>query len=181
VPPLVPVELRDRLYKLFASAIKGPKPTTTFEKKADAFKLKDAAERVFFDDRLPRYLSTLAGATISPPADRFALELETAELLFNHGLFFDAHEFLETPWKREPEPRKTYVQGLIQIAAAFHKLELDPAGLAGAHYLLARGLDKVGDPALAKALRPALAELTAGRKPDNPPALKFSHHPPRGG
>jgi len=170
---LIPVALRDKLFTLFVSALSGPKPAAAFEKKTAALKLKTPEERAFFDDRMPRYLATLAGAASAPPADLFARALETAERLFNHGLFFDAHEFLETPWKREPEPRKTYAQGLIQIAAAFHKLELDPNGVAGAHYLLARGLDKVGDPALAAALRPALKELTAGRAPTAIPVLSF--------
>jgi predicted metal-dependent hydrolase len=39
---------------------------------------------------------------------------------FNAGKFFEAHEFWEEIWLREPEPEKTFLQGLIQITAAFH-------------------------------------------------------------
>lgn len=175
---MIPVALRDRLYKLFADCL-GQGGAPAFEPRARAL-AKSAAERRYLDDRLPRYLSTLAGASASPPKDRLARELGVAELLFNHGLFFDAHEYLESVWKREGEPAKTFVQGLIQISAAFHKLELDPDGIAGAHYLLARGLEKLpADAAIAAALRPALAELQRGVRPGETPALEF--HPPRGG
>jgi hypothetical protein len=164
-----PVALRDRLYDLFVECAAKKDGARAFEKQASGLQLS-GAEAAYRDDRLPRYVSTLAGASVSRIADSYARSLETAELLFNHGLFFDAHEYLEGVWKSAVGARKTFVQGLIQIAAAFHKLELDPDGIAGAHYLLARGLDKA--PALAGTLRPALKELTAGRVPEAP-AVSF--------
>lgn len=39
---------------------------------------------------------------------------------FNAGRFFEAHEAWEELWLAASEPDKTYLQGLIQIAAAFH-------------------------------------------------------------
>jgi hypothetical protein len=160
--PAYPVALRDKLYALFSSA----KSPAAFEKKAKAIKPRSDVERAFLQDRLPRYVASLKE---TKPAETYESELILAESLFNHGLFFDAHEFLETTWKREPEPRKTKVQGLIQIAAAFHKLELDPRGTEGALYLLGRGVAKVADEALAEALRPALAELQRGHIANAPP------------
>lgn len=40
--------------------------------------------------------------------------------LFNSEDFFDAHEVWEEIWLDEAEPEKTFLQGLIQAAAAFH-------------------------------------------------------------
>ncbi len=37
--------------------------------------------------------------------------------------FFLAHEHWEGVWLRSPEPEKTFLQALIQIAAAFHHLQ----------------------------------------------------------
>jgi predicted metal-dependent hydrolase len=56
-------------------------------------------------------------------------EVSIAELvregarLFDEGRFFEAHEAWEAHWLVEKdEPRRLLLQGLIQIAAAFHKL-----------------------------------------------------------
>jgi len=40
--------------------------------------------------------------------------------LLNHGEFFEAHEVLEDVWRDAPEPDRKFLQGLIQIAVAFH-------------------------------------------------------------
>jgi uncharacterized protein len=40
--------------------------------------------------------------------------------LFNAREFFLAHEVWEEIWLHESEPEKTFLQGLIQLAAAFH-------------------------------------------------------------
>lgn len=40
--------------------------------------------------------------------------------LFNSGEFFSAHEMWEALWLAETDPEKTFLQGLIQTAAAFH-------------------------------------------------------------
>ncbi len=37
--------------------------------------------------------------------------------------FFEAHEHWECVWLEMPEPDKTFLQALIQIAAAFHHLK----------------------------------------------------------
>jgi hypothetical protein len=37
--------------------------------------------------------------------------------------FFDAHEHWEGVWLKCEEPEKTFLQALIQIAAAFHHLQ----------------------------------------------------------
>ena len=40
--------------------------------------------------------------------------------LYEAGEFFTAHEAWETVWLELPEPEKTFLQGLIQVTAAFH-------------------------------------------------------------
>lgn len=63
--------------------------------------------------------------------------------LFDAGAFFDAHEAWEERWRVETNPgARRFLQGLIQIAAAFHKLVVSRAP-ASASRLLARGLDKL--------------------------------------
>lgn len=45
--------------------------------------------------------------------------------LYESGEFFTAHEAWESVWLRVPEPEKTFLQGLIQVTAAFHHLQRD--------------------------------------------------------
>jgi predicted metal-dependent hydrolase len=40
--------------------------------------------------------------------------------LFNNAEFFDAHEALEDIWRAAPPENKKFLQGLIQVAVAFH-------------------------------------------------------------
>jgi predicted metal-dependent hydrolase len=63
--------------------------------------------------------------------------------LFDDGDFFAAHEAWEERWlvEREPWPR-TLLQGLIQVAAGFHKLRA-VRDRASAARLLAKGLAKL--------------------------------------
>jgi predicted metal-dependent hydrolase len=43
--------------------------------------------------------------------------------LYEAGEFFTAHEAWETVWLASPEPEKTFLQGVIQVTAAFHHLQ----------------------------------------------------------
>ncbi|MFZ3199626.1 MAG: DUF309 domain-containing protein [Candidatus Acidiferrales bacterium] len=61
---------------------------------------------------------------------------------FNAREFFEAHEVWEEIWLREAEPEKTFLQGLIQLAAAFHHYER--GNRRGAESLLAAGIVKLG-------------------------------------
>jgi uncharacterized protein len=45
--------------------------------------------------------------------------------LYDAGEFFAAHEAWESVWLTAQEPEKTFLQGLIQVAAAFHHLQRD--------------------------------------------------------
>jgi hypothetical protein len=99
--------------------------------------------------------------------------LDRAAVLANHRLFFEVHELLEPAWFRAEEPVRTALQGLIQIAVAFHHLE--NGNHEGARSLLREGIAKAAAcgaalplataPWLAE-LRGALAALAAGRGPE---------------
>jgi uncharacterized protein len=60
---------------------------------------------------------------------------------FNCGRFFDAHETWEEIWLQSPEPEKTFLQGIIQIAAAFHHHAR--GNTRGARSLLGAGLERL--------------------------------------
>jgi predicted metal-dependent hydrolase len=61
--------------------------------------------------------------------------------LFNAGDFFRAHEIWEELWLVESEPDKTFLQGLIQAAAAFH--HYSQGNFSGAESLLASAATKL--------------------------------------
>jgi uncharacterized protein len=107
--------------------------------------------------------------------------------LFNAGRFFEAHEVWEEVWLREAGRRRRLLQGLIQIAAGFHKASLnEPKGCVA---LLEAGLGKLqgatdafaGFP-LARFRSAAEASLEAARGwrrgqrkgPPEPPILEVS-------
>lgn len=74
------------------------------------------------------------------PATARALAAGAAR--FDAGRFFDAHEVWEDAWRVERGAPRLLLQGLIQIAAGFHKglVQGRPAGMAR---LLASGLAKL--------------------------------------
>jgi predicted metal-dependent hydrolase len=60
--------------------------------------------------------ATLADVSRIDPPGAFRRGIEQ----FNAGRFFEAHETWEEVWLRSSEPEKTFLQGIIQMAAAFH-------------------------------------------------------------
>jgi len=61
---------------------------------------------------------------------RFPVKLNWTEGELREGLrcyraqeFFEAHEHWESAWLTSKEPEKAFLQGLIQVAAAFHHLQ----------------------------------------------------------
>jgi uncharacterized protein len=60
---------------------------------------------------------------------------------FNAGRFFEAHEAWEEIWLGESEPEKTFLQGIIQVAAAFH--HYSRGNHRGMKSLLASGIIKL--------------------------------------
>ena len=60
---------------------------------------------------------------------------------FNSAHFFDAHELWEEVWLETSNPEKMFLQGLIQVAAAFH--HYSKANCRGCRNLLQAGLTKL--------------------------------------
>ena len=50
------------------------------------------------------------------------LHLAHGIALFNSGRFWEAHEAWEKIWMNHPEDGRFFIQGLIQLAAAYHQL-----------------------------------------------------------
>jgi predicted metal-dependent hydrolase len=61
--------------------------------------------------------------------------------LYEAGEFFTAHEAWESVWLGSPEPEKTFLQGLIQVTAAFHHLQRNNP--LGAKLLLQAALRRI--------------------------------------
>jgi predicted metal-dependent hydrolase len=61
--------------------------------------------------------------------------------LYEAGKFFTAHEAWETVWLASPEPEKTFLQGVIQVTAAFHHLKRN--NLLGTMLLLQAALGRL--------------------------------------
>ena len=62
--------------------------------------------------------------------------------LFDEGRFWEAHEAWEDAWLEEDGDVRLFLQGLIQVAAGYHKatVQLQPNGCVK---LLRSGLDKL--------------------------------------
>jgi predicted metal-dependent hydrolase len=100
---------------------------------------------------------------------------------FNSGHFYEAHEHWEEVWLETANPEKMFLQGLIQVAAAFH--HHSRANRQGTQNLLLAGLLKLDRfpeihggleiEALRRAVREWLAALDAGEIPikGNPPKI----------
>jgi hypothetical protein len=56
------------------------------------------------------------------PAEAVDRALAQASALWNERLFFEVHEVLEAVWQRETGERRHALQGLIQVAVAWHHL-----------------------------------------------------------
>ncbi|MDR7419754.1 MAG: DUF309 domain-containing protein [Armatimonadota bacterium] len=88
--------------------------------------------------RLAAVARTLVGARL-PRGTAGAVRRGAA--LFDGGLFFECHEYLEGLWRNAPEATKPFYQGVILVAAAFYHYE--KANLHGARVKLASGIDRL--------------------------------------
>jgi predicted metal-dependent hydrolase len=106
-------------------------------------------------------------------------ELQEGIRLFNAGEYFAAHEVLEDVWRSVNGPDKTFLQGLVQLAVAFHHYSTGNRG--GAASVLAKatrnlercpagfqGLDIAG---LMAAVGEWSAALADGQQPPPPPRI----------
>jgi uncharacterized protein len=82
-------------------------------------------------------------ANTTAAADREAELFAHGVTLFNTRYFFEAHEAWEEIWLHTAPPEKTFLQGLIQVTAAFHHHSRE--NLRGTKSLLRAGLLKLED------------------------------------
>jgi hypothetical protein len=61
--------------------------------------------------------------------------------VFNHGEYFEQHEFLEAAWLAEVRPVREMYQGILQVGVAF--LQIERNNWPGALKLLRRGLPRL--------------------------------------
>lgn len=67
--------------------------------------------------------------------------LRRGVVLFNTGLFFECHEWLEDVWRATGGPAKNFYHGIVQVAAAFYHYE--KRNLHGAETLLKKGMRRL--------------------------------------
>jgi hypothetical protein len=131
-------------------------PVETVRARMAALVEQFPSEQAEVADKLTRYIGALEewrvalpgaappGAALPGAAPQLSARdtaLSKAALLFNHHLFFEVHEVLEAQWREEHDPARLFLQGLIQVAVAFHHLER--RNFRGAVALLHDGLEKI--------------------------------------
>jgi uncharacterized protein len=94
------------------------------------------------------YLSRQAARTVAAVRVLRAARPETvppeiwqAAALFNAGLFFECHEYLEDVWRATPGPERAFYHGLVQAAAGCYHLE--KGNVHGARTLLGKAVAKL--------------------------------------
>jgi len=92
----------------------------------------------------PPVVITSAGRMLAVPVDPSRNDaFAQGALLFDSGAFFEAHEAWEAGWLVESDPtQRRFLQGLIQVAAGFHKL-LATGSVTSTSRLLAKGMAKL--------------------------------------
>ena len=84
---------------------------------------------------------------MSGPAEAMGLGPEDAEALvhgvrlFNERRFYESHDVLEEVWRPLRGPGRSFLQGLIQVAVAFHHLE--QGNLRGASSVMERAVSRL--------------------------------------
>ena len=95
----------------------------------------------------------------APRLPGFSPPIWRAAALFNAGLFFECHEYLEGVWRASAEPERTFFHGLVQAAAGCYHLE--KGNLHGARTLIGKAIAKLR-PFAPAALSLDVAALVAG-------------------
>lgn len=121
------------------------------------------------------------------PPGALGRALARAAALWNAGLFFEVHEVLEAEWKTASGDVRQALQGLIQIAVAFHHLA--HGNRRGARSLLRQGRARLAacgaalpgvdlERILAAAAVWESALAGRGAEPPGPPRLRLRTIPP---
>ena len=117
-----------------------------------------------YADAVRAHAGRAAAAASSFRADAAAADsvdgaLQRAAALWNHRLFFEVHEVLEEVWQCTGGAERQALQGVIQIAVAFHHLA--HGNVRGARKLLVEGRERLAAHARALPSLDAAALLEA--------------------
>lgn len=132
---------RDLLVEVLLDAFAQEAPAHAIQARMAALVEHSPSEQAEITDTLTRYRAALEEWRPDPRHSVRDVALSKAALLFNHHLFFEVHEVLEAQWREERDPARLFLQGLIQVAVAFHHLER--RNFRGAVALLHDGLEKL--------------------------------------
>src|SRR5207249_4278396 len=88
-----------------------------------------------------RALRAAAAFRRGPPGAGVVRACRVAAALWNEGLFFEVHEVLEAVWRTAAGTERQALQGVIQIAVAYHHLA--HGNRRGARSLLAEGRSRL--------------------------------------
>ncbi|MBI1297446.1 DUF309 domain-containing protein [bacterium] len=108
------------------------------------------ADHAWARSRMMEEVVDVVGRHIDPPQR----QIEGAEdplsryavaglLEFNHGEFFEQHEYLELAWMEERRPIRDLYQGILQVGVAF--LQIQRNNWPGAIKMFRRGLPRLRD------------------------------------
>jgi uncharacterized protein len=132
---------RDLLVEVLLDAFAETAPADVVRARMAALVEQFPLEQAEVTDKLNRYITALKEWHAESQYSARDTALSKAALLFNHHLFFEVHEVLETQWREEHDPPRLFLQGLIQVVVAFHHLER--RNFRGAVALLHDGLEKI--------------------------------------
>ncbi len=93
-----------------------------------------AVINAYIDSRLAAYEQVLAGAR----EHRFEDPLDLAVLIWDQGLFFETHEYLEQHWMTADGEYKKLLQAIIRAAGAY--VHLEQGNLTGARRIADKAL-----------------------------------------
>ena len=97
-------------------------------------------------------------AKVPPAAIPLHAALAPGRAAFNRGAYFEAHELWEDVWRTREGSERSFVQGLIQIAAGLHHLQQNRPRPAAS--LLRKGLEKVARGGIVPSARLRIRTLT---------------------
>lgn len=110
-----------------------------FEERGDGLQLGNGWSVYAGDlrDRACRGWRAVGDRPLEPPDPSLDVVLGAAAALFDAGLYYEAHEWLERYWRDADGDDREGLQGLIQVAVAFEHLARD--NVPGARSLLSQG------------------------------------------
>ena len=114
-----------------------------FEERGDALQVKSPWQECADDlrERSRRAADAIARRPLARPDGSLGMAMDAAATLFDAGLYYEVHEWLEPYWLRADGATRVALQGLIQVAVGFeHRAS---GNVSGARALLAEGCAKL--------------------------------------